>query len=422
MEVALGILLVVGVVAVVMTLAVLGTAGKLLYICEPNEVLVVSGARTSGGNYGIVKGGRHLRIPLLQRVDRLDLTNMVIDVSVSGAYSKGGIPLTVQGVANLKVAGHEPCLGNAVERLLGKERQQIMQIAKDVLEGNLRGVLARLTPEEVNDDKLAFAKELLDEAESDLSRLGLVLDNMKIQNVADERGYLNSIGRKQSAEIIKRSRIAEARAKANAITRDAANRQRARSREIESEEQIARAEADRRIADAKTRRRSRMAEEVGEVQALIAKFEGALEKEEARVEETRRRLDADVLEPAKADMEAGISEAKGRSARILEEGRATVQVLEEMIEVWREAGENARDIFLMQKLQAIMQTLVETVGHVKVDKLTMLPSQAEDGTGGGDDTVRRAVRIVEELKGALGVDLPKLLEDATQRGARPPAE
>ncbi len=411
MEILVSIIVGLGVVGVVAVLAIIGTAGQLLYICEPSEVLVVSGSGSGKSNYQIVKGGRHFRVPLVQRVDRLDLTNMVIDLAVAGAYSKGGIPLMVQGVANLKVAGHEPVLGNAVERLLGKSREDIKSIAKDVLEGNLRGVLARLTPEEVNEDKIAFAEELMTEAETDLSRLGLVLDNMKIQNVSDDRGYLNSIGRKQSAELIKRSRIAEARAKANAIVRDANNRERARLREVEAEEQIARAQAERRIVDAKTRGTARIAEEQGKVQAELARVNGAIEKEEARVEETRSRLEADVIEPANAAMEAGISEVRGRAARILEEGRATVEVLERMIVVWKAAGENARDIFLMQKLHVIMGALIETVGEVRVDKLTMLPPDG-DGSGG---TARTAVRLVEELKAAVGVDLPKLLEDATKR-------
>jgi flotillin len=400
------------VVAIVLAaVAALFVTTRLLYICEPNEVLIFSGGLRRGG-YRVVKGGRSLRLPLFERVDRLDLTNMVIDLAVTGAYSKGGIPLTVQGVANLKIAGHDPKLGNAVERLLNKDRREVMRIAKDVLEGTLRGVLARLTPEEVNDDKITFAEKLLEEAEHDLSKLGLVLDNMKIQNVSDERGYLNSIGRKKSAEIIKNSRIAEARAKATAVIRDASNRERARLTEIGSEEQISRAQAERRIADANTRALSRMAEEVGRVEAMIARAEGALEAEEARVEEVRRRLEADVIEPARADMEAGIAEAKGQAARILEEGRATVQVLEEMIAVWKAAGGSARDIFLMQKLQAVMQSMVSTIGAVKVDRITMLPDYGE-AVGNGADTARRAVRLVEELKGALGIDLPKLLERAT---------
>ncbi len=414
MEIALMIAGVLFVVLVAAGMAAVGLATNLLYICEPNEVLIFSGRRrqTSEGikGYRTIKGGRAWRVPLIERVDRVDLTNMIIEVSCSGAYSKGGIPLNIQGVANLKVASHEPYLGYAVERLLNKSRDEIIQIAKDVLEGNLRGVLSRLTPEEVNEKKVLFAEKLLEEAEHDLSSLGLMLDTCKIQNVHDDRGYLDSIGRKQSAEIIKKSRIAEARAKASAITRDAENRQRARLQQLEAEEQIAMARAERRVIDAQTRATAMIAEQEGQIRALIAKAEGGLEAEEARVDQVRLQLKADILEPARANMEAGIAEAKGQSAKILEEGRATVQVLQEMINVWRAAGDNARDVFLMQKLQTVMESLVSTIGAVRVDRLTMLPPAAE---GSGEGTARTAVRLVEELKGALGVDLPRMLETAT---------
>ena len=392
------------VAATTLLVAVTLIAKTFLWICEPHEILVFSGSGASG--YSTIKGGRRVRIPLLQKVDRLDLSNMIIEVAVSQAYSKGGIPLTVQGVANLKIASHDTKLDNAVERLLGKSREEVIRIAKDVLEGNLRGVLAKLTPEQVNEDKLLFAEQLLEEAEHDLSRLGLVLDTMKIQNVYDERGYLDSIGRRQSAEIIMKSRIAEARNKAAAMVRDATNRESARLAELASMEDIARAQAERRIADARTNAKARVAEEVGKVNAMIARVESALEAEEARVEQVRRQLEADVIEPARASMEAGISDARGRSARILEEGRATVGVLEEMIRVWKEAGPNAKDIFLMQKLQTILDAMVDTIGEVKVDRLTMLPS-------GGDGTAAKTVQLVEELKAAIGVDLPKMLTDVT---------
>ena len=118
---------------------------SLIYICAPNEVLIFSGGRRKDGSkdfgYRLVKGGRGIRIPFLERVDRINLTNMPIDVSATNAYSKGGIPLTVQGVANVKISGHEPVLNNAIERLLGKPREEIVAIAKATLEGSLRGVL-----------------------------------------------------------------------------------------------------------------------------------------------------------------------------------------------------------------------------------------------------------------------------------------
>ncbi|HVL38705.1 MAG TPA: SPFH domain-containing protein, partial [Fimbriimonadaceae bacterium] len=169
--------LVVGVLLVFAILAIFGMR-SLIYNCAPNEVLIFSGRRRRLGDryvgYRVIKGGFGYRWPLLERVDRMDLTNMVIDVTAQNAYSKGGIPLTVQGVANVKVAGHEPLLNNAIERFLGKSRMEIMGIAKATLEGSLRGILASMTPEQVNEDKLLFAERLVHEVEQDMTALGLV--------------------------------------------------------------------------------------------------------------------------------------------------------------------------------------------------------------------------------------------------------
>jgi flotillin len=404
--------LVAGVVLVVgfaLGIAALSVATSLLYICQPNEVLVLSGTGRRG--YRTVRGGRAWRTPLIEVVDRIDLTNMIIDVSVTNAYSSGGIPLNVQGVANLKIASHEPLLDNAVERLLHKRREEIMQIAKDVLEGNLRGVLSKLTPEQVNDDKLAFAERLLEEAEDDLSALGLVLDTMKIQNVSDDRGYLDSIGRKKSAHLQRSARIAEANAKALSAVQDASNRQRARLQEVEAKTAIVEAEAERRFVNAQTRGSARIAEEIGKVDAEIMRLEAAIEAAQAQVEQTRRRLEADVIAPAQADMEARIAEARGQAAGILENGRATVEVLREMIAVWKESGDQARQVFLMQKLQPIVDAMAQTIGAVHVERLTMLPPGEGAGMG------RQAARLVEELKGAVGVDLPEVIERLAGRSA-----
>src|SRR5690606_18206555 len=174
-------------IIILAVLTVLGIVRANLKICQPNEVLIFSGRKralpdgTSVG-YRIIRGGRGFRIPIVEKVDRLQLNTIPIDLTVANAYSKGGIPLTVRAVANVKVASTEPELNNAVERLLGKRYEEIQLIAKETLEGNLRGVVALLTPEEVNEDRLKFARELVEEADQDLSALGLHLDTLKIQS------------------------------------------------------------------------------------------------------------------------------------------------------------------------------------------------------------------------------------------------
>src|SRR4029453_12184656 len=113
-----------GVVALVLT--------RFLYICQPNEVLIFSGGQRGAAGrkvgYRIIKGGRAVRIPMLETVDSMDLTNMPIEVAVQGAYSKGGIPVNVHGIANVKIAGEQPVLDTAIERFLGVERSRIMTI------------------------------------------------------------------------------------------------------------------------------------------------------------------------------------------------------------------------------------------------------------------------------------------------------
>src|ERR687892_534894 len=174
-------LAILGGVALFLFGALVYTVRSLIVICLPNEMVVISGRRRmleDGRDVGfrVLHGGRTLRIPVIEKVSRIDLTTIPLEVVVKNAYSKGGIPLIVRGIANVKVCAREPVAYNAVERLLDKPFDEIMQIAKDTLEGNLRGVLATLTPEEINEDRLKFAHTLIEEADEDLKKLGLELD------------------------------------------------------------------------------------------------------------------------------------------------------------------------------------------------------------------------------------------------------
>jgi len=408
--------------------AIVAVVNNLLYVCQPNEVLVFSGrARTSGDRqvgYRIIKGGRTLRVPLLEVVDRLDLTNMIIEVSVRGAYSKGGIPLSVHGVANIKLPGDEPLIHNALERHLGKSRQEIMQTARETLEGNLRGVLATLTPEQVNEDKEAFAAKLAEEAEHDLSKIGLYLDTLKIQNVTDEVGYLDAIGRMRSAEIRRDAQVAEADAQASAAEVKWRNAMQGQLAQIETQIEIARRQNDKRIADARTKREALIAEQQAAVQAAIAQAQAEMEMQTARIEQTRLRLQADVIRPAEAAMKRATAEAKAEAAKTIEQGQATAEVLRQIAAAYAQGG--GKDVLLMSKLVPILEQLSGTIGDLHVDRLTVLGKDGTaldaNGAGGGDLTTR-VVRTAEQLKAATGVDLTAVARDwaTRQRAATPSA-
>src|SRR5579859_2111072 len=356
---------------------------NLLYLCGPNEVLIFSGKLRVLPNgrrvgYRLVKGGRGYRTPLVEKVDRLDLTNMTINVEVKNAYSKGGIPLTVQGVANVKVAGDEPLINAAIERFLGKDRMELIKIIKDTLEGNLRGVLSTLTPEQVNEDKLAFAQSLVEEADADLKRMGIVLDTLKIQNVTDDVGYLDAIGRKRSAELQMKSVIAEAQAKATAAIQAAQNLQATQLRVLDTEADIARADAARRITDAQTKKGALVAEKKATVAALVARAQAEIPVQEARREQMRLQLDADVVRPAAAQRSALEAGAKADAATITESGKATVAALDQFVTAWAASGGTARDVVMMEKLAAISRAVAGSISGTRVDRLALMPGTEGD--------------------------------------------
>ena len=184
---------------------------SFLYICGPNEILIFSGRRKKGQETGfrVIFGGRAYRTPILEQVDRMDLSVFPVHIHIEGAFSRGNIPLRVHAIANVKISSDPKIANSAIERFLGQHPSEIRRVAKETLEGNLRGILATMTPEEVNEDRLKFAERLAEDTEDDLGRLGLHLDTLKIQNVSDDQQYLDSIGRKRIAEVVRDAEIAE---------------------------------------------------------------------------------------------------------------------------------------------------------------------------------------------------------------------
>ncbi|MBA3268343.1 MAG: flotillin family protein [Acidimicrobiia bacterium] len=408
--------LVLGAVLAAVVLAIIVTVRSLIIICPPNRVAVISGrsrqlsdGRTVG--YRAIRGGRTLRVPLLERVAWMELNTIPIEVSVQNAYSRGAIPLNVQGIANVKVSSVEGLLQNSVERFLEVPQSEIAAIAKETLEANLRGVLATLTPEEVNEDRLKFAQTLIDEADDDIKTLGLELDVLKIQNVTDEVGYLDSVGRRQTAEVLKEARVAEAQRQAEAEESEAMARQRA---------EIATAQADLNIVEQQNNLRVRQAEleavaGAAEAEAKVAGdkarvvAEQALETERVKLE--TRRLEAYVVAPARADLEAKELAAKADAAKITEEGNAQIEVFRRLVEQYQAAGADAQRVFVLRMLPELIDKIVSTVGSVEIDKVSIIDSGSQgSGIPGFMGQLPAAViGLTEQLENATGVDLLKAL-------------
>ncbi len=396
--------------AIVVAIVLSSVVKRLLYVSAPNEALILSGRVRHVGQrevgYRVVRGGRALRMPLFELIDSVDLTNIAIDIEVKGAYSKGGIPLNVHGVANVKLPGEEPLLNNAIERFLGRIRPEIMRVAKETLEGNLRGVLAQLTPEEVNQDKTRFAEKLLEEAEHDLNRMGLVLDTLKIQNITDDVGYLNSIGRIQGARVRMEAAIAEARAVADASAQQSLNWCASQIAKVDADLAIAQQETQKRIVDAQTRRAAMIAESEGQVQAQIAQVTAEIERQKARVLQVERQLQADVVQPAEADRKAREEAARGEAAIVIERGKAEAEALQKMCAAYASAGTGAREVMALQQVIPLLAQVSGSGRTLEINKVSVLPP---DGEAGGA-FAKAAIRAAEQIKAATGVDLAALAD------------
>lgn len=423
------IVITVAVIVVVAVVLVLLSVRSLIVICPPNRVAVISGRgkqETTDGTsgYRVLRGGRTLRIPLLEKVDWMDLNTIAIDVAVSNAYSKGAIPLSVQAVGDVKISSREGVLDNAIERFLSRPIDYVQKIAKETLEANLRGVLATLTPEEVNEDRLKFAQTLIEEADDDMRTLGLDLDVLKIQNVTDEVDYLDSVGRRRTAQVIKEARVAEAERKTEAEEAEAEARRRAEIAKVAADLEIVEKENALRVKRAELEAlaiaKEREAEVAGEKAKAVA--EQALETE--RIELQKRRLEADIITPARADKEAKELRAKGEAAKIVEDGAAQIEVFKRLVDQYRAAGEEAQQIFVLNMLPDLVGQIVDTVKGVHIDRVSVIDTG--NGSPGIPDLMSQlpaaVIKLTEQIENATGVDILSGLARRPAEAAGPVGE
>jgi len=400
------IIVVAAITLLVVVIFIAYTLKNLLFVATPNQVLVLAGSkhrlRKRVVGYRAIRGGRAVRMPLIESVHWMDLSNIPVDIQVRHAFSKGGIPLNVQGVAHVKLPGAEPRLSNAVERFLDRSRAEIAQIARETLEGNVRGVLAQLTPEQVNEDKIAFANQLLDEAEHDFVRMGLVLDTLKIQNVTDDANYLNSIGRIRGAKIRRDAAVAEATAKSEAAIQKAGNWEASELAKIKANLAIAKQDTQRRVKDAITGREAKIADAEGQVRAEIAKIEEDIKRQTERAPQVAKQLDADVVQPWDAQRAKLEQEAQAAAASIIERGRAEATALKKLVEEYRSAGDAAREVLVLQQLMPMLDTIAGADRKTKIKEWTVLSGGEESGS-----LAHKAIQTSEQIRAATGVDLIK---------------
>ncbi|MGY8778351.1 MAG: flotillin family protein [Longimicrobiales bacterium] len=406
---------------VVVVVAIM-TIKSLIIIVPPNMAAVLTGRsrKLPSGEvigYRSVIGGRTLRMPIIETVQYTSLETFPIEISVTNAFSKGNIPLNIEAIANVKIASEpESVFNNAVERILGKTEKEIIAIAKDTLMGNLRGVLATMTPEAVNEDRLGFASALAADAGEDLASLGFHLDVLKIQNVSDERGYLEAIGRKKAAEAVRDAEIAEADAAAETRQRQATARQVAEVTEAQADIQIAEANNLLRVRKAELDREAQIVERTALVKAQESEVEAQKALESRRVEREKLRLQADVVEPANAEREAAKVRAEGEAAPILERGRASAEALRMLYEQVKEGGDDAFAVLLAEKLPQLLETSIGAMEGIDIDRVVVLDGGGGEGVSNAvNQKVYGALGTMEAISSAVGVDIQDVLQGAAKK-------
>ena len=229
----------------------------------------------------------------------------------------------------------------------------------------------------------------------------MVLDNLQIQNISDDVHYLDSIGRKQQAELVRDARIAEAKAKAESIIKDSENEKATSLRQIARDLEIAKAEAEQRIRDAITKRDALVAEAEAQVVAEVAKAEAEVAVQNERIKQVKQQLQADVVAPAEAKCKQAIAKAKGDAASIIEDGKAQAEGIQRLAESWKAAGANAKEVFLLQKLEVLTKMMAAGIPNVEVESITVV-----DGRRGNQ--AAQIASFVEQLRQTTGIDAAQI--------------
>ncbi|XP_043643740.1 flotillin-1 isoform X1 [Drosophila teissieri] len=418
--------------------------------CGPNEALVVSGCCYMKPL--LVPGGRAFVWPVGQQVQRISLNTMTLQVESPCVYTSQGVPISVTGIAQVKVQGqNEDMLLTACEQFLGKSEAEINHIALVTLEGHQRAIMGSMTVEEIYKDRKKFSKQVFEVASSDLANMGITVVSYTIKDLRDEegdsKGYLRSLGMARTAEVKRDARIGEAEARAEAHIKEAiAEEQRMAARflndtdiakaqrdfelkkaayDVEVQTKKAEAEMAYELQAAKTKQRIK--EEQMQVKVIERTQEIAVQEQEIMRRE--RELEATIRRPAEAEkfrmeklaeankqrvvMEA---EAEAESIKIRGEAeafaiaakaKAEAEQMAMKAEAYREYREAAMVEMLLDTLPKVAAEVAAPLSQAK--KITMVSSGTGDiGAAKLTGEVLSIVNKVPELvKNITGVDIAR---------------
>ncbi len=447
----------------------------------PNEVLIVSGKqhRVVGPDgklvirgFRVVKGGGTFIMPVVEKADILSLELLTIDVQTPEVYTSKGVPVKVDGVAQIKVKGDDVSIATAAEQFLSKATDDIKSIAMQTLEGHLRAILGTMTVEEIYQNRDAFASKVQEVAAGDMANMGLSIVSFTIRDIRDTQGYLDALGKPRIAQVKRDAQIAQAEADRDAAIRTAQASQAGQEAKFAADSKIAEAQrdyqmnvADYNAAVNQKKAQSELAYDLQkfktnqlvkaeEVQVAIVEKQKQIELQQQEILRRQRELEASVQKPADAErykVETLASarkfqletEAAGAAAATKATGFAQAEVVKvtgsaegdankarglaeaavieaqglATAEAMRKKAESFKEYNQAAIIQLIVDALPEIAGQIsaplaKTEKMVIISG---GGPGGGaskltGDVTTILSQLPPVLESLTGVKFEKLLE------------
>ena len=453
--------------------------------CGPNEVLVISGGfgrrkvQDASGmiarkGFRIVKGGATFVFPFIQKVDRLSLELITLDVRTPEVYTVKGVPVMVDGIAQIKVKGDDVSINTAAEQFLSKGVNEIRTIALQTVEGHLRAILGTLTVEEIYSQRDIFASKVQEIAAEDLANMGLVIISFTIRDIRDNEGYLDALGKPRTAQVKRDAIIGQAEADRDSVIRSAEAKKEGETARFKAETNIAEAERDyqMRVAEytADVNQKKAVADlaydlqkfetaqlvKEQEVQVQVVEKQKQIDVQEREIERKQKELSATVEKPAEAEKyrintladaeryqlkttaegaadstklrgfaEADVVRARGQGEAdatkavglaeadvIKAQGFSTAEAMQKKADAWRNYNEAAVIQMFIDKLPDIASAVSAPLA--KTDRIVIINSGNGAGGGGASRITKDVTDIIAQLPPVLesltGMDLENLLK------------
>ena len=439
------ILIVVGGLAVIVFVTLISAMSRYKR-CPSDRVLVIFGKVGKDKTSKCVHGGAAFVWPLIQNYKFLSLQPLTIDIRLDGALSKQNIRVNIPSRFTIGISTNPAVMNTAAERMLSMDRNQIEENAKDIIFGQLRATIATMDIEEINADRENFEKKVMNNVESELKKIGLMLINVNITDITDESGYIEALGKKAASEAINRAKVEVAKQdrdgdvgeeKANQDKRVKGSEANAKGVEGENNAKVtvAASESDMRIKQSEAKKLAVSAELINAAEAEKSAYEAQKAAELARAQKEEATRKADIIVPAEIAKEKVTLEAEAAAEKLRQEGKGEgdnireklkgeadgiKEILTKQAEGFKlimEAADNNADaavkLMVADKLPEIIKIQVQALNGIQIDKIVVWDQGGSNGDGSTTaNWLSNFIKSVPALSDAFelaGMQLPEIL-------------